>query len=85
MTISKELLAQANLTEYTDEEIQQQRQLIHKLIDEEKIKEAGMIDYPFSVWQLDNMKQLYGIEQLIKDGVNLSNAVKEYGYEWLTN
>ena len=56
-----------------------------------ELQEAGLheeaekcrLEIPLIAGIANNYKKEYGIKALIESGINLSEAVKEYGHEWL--
>ncbi len=78
-------MLQVNLREYT---VRESADLAHKWIE---LKEQGLyeeaekikLEIPLLPGLANNLKEEIGIEAMIKMGVNLSEAVKEYGKEWL--
>lgn len=41
--------------------------------------------YPLPAEQLDDMKQHFGMQFLLRNELNLANAVKQYGENWIEN
>ena len=76
---------QPNLREYS---VTEAADLGYKWFE---LKEAGLyeeaekvgLEIPLLPGLANNMKQEIGIEAMIEMGINLSEAVKEYGHEWL--
>ena len=76
---------QPNLREYTLEE---SADLGFKWIE---LEEAGMheeaelvrLEIPLLPGLANNLKHEIGMQAVIQSGINLSEAVKEYGKEWL--
>ena len=85
LKITKENNMQPNLREYSTTEA---ADLGHKWME---LEEAGLheeaekiqLEIPLLPGLANNMKQEIGIEAMIEMGINLSEAVKEYGHEWL--
>lgn len=76
---------QPNLREYT---VLEAADLGHKWLE---LKEQGKheeaekvrLEIPLIPGIANNYKEQYGIKALIESGINLSEAVKYYGKEWL--
>ncbi len=79
------LLSRVNLKEMTDDEICQLSFKIHALEEEGRSEEADILrnDVPVLANLANAGKEMFGIEELISSGINLSDAVRVYGYEWL--
>ena len=75
-----------NLKRYTEAEIDEMMDKIHTYIDNNHIEEAEklMIQVPMLPKSAKIMKEMVGIDRMISMGVNLSEAVDEYGYGWLS-
>lgn len=74
-----------NLREYT---VLEAADLGHKWLELEeqgKCEEAEKVqlEIPILPGLANNLKQRYGIKAVIESGINLSEAVKYYGKEWL--
>ncbi len=76
---------QANLTKYTEEEILAIGKQCIALIQEGKEEEADILSLQVPIMPLsaEIEKNDIGIKALIATGVNLSDAVEEYGLQWL--
>ncbi len=76
---------QANLKEYTDEECAEMGIRAYELRQQGRYEEsdAAIADVPIIPGMAQQLKDEMGIEALIATGMNLSDAVKRYGMEWL--
>ncbi len=76
---------QPNLKVLTLEECGEIGLRAYKLRQEGKFAEADIVlnDMPIIAGMAQNLKDEMGIEALIATGMNLSEAVQEYGMEWL--
>ncbi len=74
-----------NLTKYTDDEILLIGRQCIELINKGKVKEADLLSLQIPIMPLsaEIEKNDIGIKALIETGVNLSEAVEEYGMQWL--
>lgn len=74
-----------NLKEYTLEEAADLGAEWLGLLEQGKEEEAEMlaVQIPLLPLLANNLKNDIGIEEMIKQGINLSEAVKYYGKEWL--
>ncbi len=74
-----------NLREYTILEAADLGYKWMELREQGKFEEAEKVrlEIPLIPGIANNYKEQYGIKALIESGVNLSEAVKYYGKEWL--
>lgn len=78
-------LIQPNLREYTLRESANLAHLWIELKEQGRYEEAEKIklEIPLLPGLANNLKEEIGIEAMVKKGINLSEAVKEYGTNWL--
>ena len=76
---------QPNLREYSTTEAADLGHKWWELVEAGRHEEAEKVklELPLMAGIANNYKQRYGIRALIDAGVNLSEAVKEYGNDWL--
>ncbi len=74
-----------NLREYTILEAADLGYKWMELREQGKFEEAEKVrlEIPLIPGIVNNYKEQYGIKALIESGINLSEAVKYYGKEWL--
>lgn len=74
-----------NLREYTVFEVADLGDKWIELKEQGKFEEAEKVrlEIPLIPGIANNYKEQYGIKALIESGINLSEAVKYYGKEWL--
>ena len=86
MSQAEAIRREPNLKRFTEAEIDQMLDKIYTYIDNNRIEEAEklMIQVPMLPKSAKIMKEMVGIDEMISMGVNLSEAVDEYGYEWLS-
>lgn len=79
------LIGEPNLREYTEEELHEMIMKGGELMGEGKMREAmqAIDDIPISADVAQSLKEDYGINWLIERNMNLSEAVRQYGREWL--
>lgn len=74
-----------NLKRFSEQELNEMRLKACNLINAGLMAEADIIinKMPLS-WQTAKiLKEMLGIETMIKSGINLSAAVDHFGYQWL--
>jgi hypothetical protein len=81
----QEEIMEPNLREYTEFEAADLGYKWLELKEQGKFEEAEKIrlEIPLIPGIANNYKERFGIENLIATGINLSEAVKYYGKEWL--
>ncbi len=57
--------------------------IINHNIEKDNGQEPVQLEIPILPGLANNLKQRYGIKAVIESGINLSEAVKYYGKEWL--
>ncbi len=72
---------------YSPEEIKEMGFKVADLLAADKDEEAEILlkEIPLLPKSAQIMKRLYGKEHMIASGVNLYEAVQEYGQEWLND
>lgn len=86
MSENYNLKKEANLTKYTEEEIYATLDKVTELEKLGKSEEAyklGIQGIPSDPETANTLKGLIGLDYLIEEGFNLSEAVEKYGVEWL--
>ncbi|RRD72082.1 MULTISPECIES: hypothetical protein [unclassified Desulfovibrio] len=70
---------------YSEDEINEMCLRVADLLTAGKKEEAGRLlnEIPLLPKSAEIMKRLYGRERMIASGINLYEAVQEYGREWL--
>ena len=87
MSQAEAIRREPNLKRFTEAEIDQMLDKISELILSGRKKEADEIIHILPLPPLDaqGLKELVGIDAMIENGCNLSEAVDAYGYEWLNS
>ena len=85
MSQAEAIRREPNLKRFTEAEIDQIMDKAANLIVSGRKKEADEILHKLPMLPLDaqSLKEMIGIEKMIEYGINLSEAVDTYGYEWL--
>ncbi len=86
MSQAEAIRREPNLKRYTHEEI---HAMIHAACEclrtgDVKKAEKLILEVPLLPKSAKIMKRMCGIDEMISSGVNLSEAVEEYGYDWLS-
>lgn len=78
-------LTSPNIKILTNEEKMLLEKQVADLMEKQDISGLAKITqvYPMSAETLDSVKRGLGIEFLLKNNVNLVNAINEYGADWL--
>lgn len=85
MKQSEVVRCEPNLKKYTEAEIDEMMDKYEHLLVANEKAEAEKIMYmiPLAPKDAQILKELIGIDKMIAQGLNLSEAVEAYGHEWL--
>ena len=85
MSQAEAIRREPNLKRFTEAEIDQMLDKLAEFMLSGKKKEADEVMYtiPLAPKDAQALKELIGIDEMIAQGINLSEAVEAYGHEWL--
>lgn len=74
-----------NLKRYTEQEINEMSLRACQMMGDGRKEEADELlnEIPLHWKSAKILKEMVGVESMIESGINLSEAVDHYGYEWL--